>query len=59
MGERAASVGGELAAGPLPDGGFQVRATLPTLALADGATWAGNEPAWPAPGDAPARLESS
>ena len=29
MRERAASVGGELNAGPLPDGGFQVRAVLP------------------------------
>jgi len=29
MRERAASVGGELTAGPLPGGGFQVRATLP------------------------------
>jgi signal transduction histidine kinase len=30
MRERAASVGGELTAGPLSGGGFQVRATLPT-----------------------------
>jgi|SRR5579872_1412007 len=29
MRERAASVGGQLTAGPLPDGGFQVRALLP------------------------------
>jgi signal transduction histidine kinase len=29
MRERATSVGGELSAGPLPDGGFQVRAMLP------------------------------
>jgi signal transduction histidine kinase len=34
MRERAALVGGELAAGPLPGGGFQVQATLPTLSLA-------------------------
>jgi signal transduction histidine kinase len=32
MRERAASVGGELTAGPLPGGGFQVRATLPVSA---------------------------
>ncbi|MGH3151966.1 MAG: sensor histidine kinase [Streptosporangiaceae bacterium] len=32
MRERAALVGGELTAGPLPDGGFQVRATLPVAA---------------------------
>jgi signal transduction histidine kinase len=32
MRERAASVGGELTAGPLPDGGFQVKAMLPVLA---------------------------
>ncbi len=32
MRERAASVGGELTAGPLPGGGFQVRATLPVAA---------------------------
>jgi signal transduction histidine kinase len=32
MRERAASVGGELTAGPLPSGGFQVRATLPVPA---------------------------
>jgi hypothetical protein len=30
MRERAASVGGRLTAGPLPGGGFQVQATLPT-----------------------------
>jgi signal transduction histidine kinase len=30
MRERAASAGGELTAGPLPGGGFRVRATLPT-----------------------------
>jgi signal transduction histidine kinase len=29
MRERAAALGGSLQAGPLPDGGFQVRATLP------------------------------
>ena len=34
MRERAASVGGELTAGPLPGGGFQVRATLPTATQA-------------------------
>jgi hypothetical protein len=34
MRERAASVGGELTAGPLPGGGFQVRATLPTASPA-------------------------
>jgi signal transduction histidine kinase len=34
MRERAASVGGELTAGPLSGGGFQVRATLPTAAHA-------------------------
>ena len=33
MRERAASVGGELTAGPLPGGGFQVRATLPVSAV--------------------------
>jgi len=32
MRERATSVGGELTAGPLAGGGFQVRATLPTSA---------------------------
>jgi signal transduction histidine kinase len=32
MRERAASVGGELTAGPLPGAGFQVRATLPVPA---------------------------
>ncbi len=32
MRERAASVGGELTAGPLSGGGFQVKATLPTSA---------------------------
>ena len=32
MRERAASVGGELTAGPLPGGGFQVRAQLPVPA---------------------------
>ena len=31
MRERAASVGGRLTAGPLPGGGFQVKATLPTV----------------------------
>jgi signal transduction histidine kinase len=42
MRERAALVGGELAAGPLPAGGFQVQATLPTLApSAAGASTAG------------------
>ena len=34
MRERAASVGGELTAGPVSGGGFQVRATLPTSAPA-------------------------
>jgi len=34
MRERAASVGGELTAGPRPGGGFQVTATLPTPAQA-------------------------
>jgi signal transduction histidine kinase len=29
MRERAALLGGELTAGPAPEGGFQVRATLP------------------------------
>jgi signal transduction histidine kinase len=32
MRERAASLGGELTAGPLPGGGFQVKATLPAAA---------------------------
>jgi signal transduction histidine kinase len=32
MRERAASIGGELTAGPRPGGGFQVMATLPTAA---------------------------
>ncbi len=32
MRERAALVGGELTAGPLPDGGFQVKVTLPIAA---------------------------
>jgi signal transduction histidine kinase len=36
MRERVASVGGELTAGPLPGGGFRVRATLPTEARAAG-----------------------
>ncbi len=31
MRERAASVGGDLTAGPLPGGGFQVRAMLPVF----------------------------
>jgi glucose-6-phosphate-specific signal transduction histidine kinase len=35
MRERAASVGGELTAGPLPEGGFQVTATLPVPALGE------------------------
>ena len=34
MRERAASAGGALTAGPLPGGGFQVQATLPTAAPA-------------------------
>jgi len=34
MRERAAPVGGELTAGPLPGGGFRVRATLPTATQA-------------------------
>jgi signal transduction histidine kinase len=48
MRERAASVGGELTAGPLPDGGFQVRATLPTARQASAsqaARQAGDVPA--------------
>jgi signal transduction histidine kinase len=36
MRERVASVGGELTAGPLPGGGFKVRATLPTATRAAG-----------------------
>ena len=32
MRERAASVGGELTAGALPEGGFQITATLPVPA---------------------------
>ena len=36
MRERAVSVGGELTAGPLPDGGFRVQATLLTAARAGG-----------------------
>jgi hypothetical protein len=32
MGEPAASVGGELTAGPLPGGGYQVKAMLPVPA---------------------------
>ena len=36
MRERAASVGGQLTAGPLPDGGFQVRALLPVPAVPAG-----------------------
>jgi signal transduction histidine kinase len=53
MRERAAAVGGELTAGPLPGGGFQVRATLPTAtqATADAATRQA--------ADVPARGESS
>jgi signal transduction histidine kinase len=35
MRERAASVGGELTAGPLPGGGFQVKATLPVPAAGE------------------------
>jgi signal transduction histidine kinase len=38
MRERAASVGGELTAGPLPGGGFQVRAMLPVPAAAEDAS---------------------
>jgi hypothetical protein len=37
MTERAAVVGGELRAGPTPDGGFAVRARLPTELPIDGA----------------------
>jgi signal transduction histidine kinase len=36
MHERAALVGGELTAGPLPDGGFQVKVTLPIAAGSGG-----------------------
>jgi len=35
MRERAASVGGQLTAGPLPGGGFQVRALLPVPAMGE------------------------
>jgi len=35
MRERAASVGGELTAGPLPGGGFQVQAMLPVPATGE------------------------
>ena len=65
MRERAASVGGQLTAGPLSGGGFLVKATLPTAAPVTGEApprnAAGNAPARstadaPAPGatDAPA-----
>ena len=37
MRERAALVGGQLTAGPLPGGGFQVRATLPIATRSGGA----------------------
>jgi signal transduction histidine kinase len=45
MRERAALVGGELTAGPLPDGGFQVKVTLPIAAgtAGDAATRRGAE----------------
>jgi signal transduction histidine kinase len=33
MRERAVALGGELEAGPRPQGGFRVRATLPLRAL--------------------------
>jgi signal transduction histidine kinase len=47
MCERAASAGGQLTAGPLPGGGFQVQATLPTAAFGAGtsADTAGQEEA--------------
>ena len=38
MRERANLCGGEFSAGPLPDGGFQVTATLPLLSTAAGET---------------------
>ena len=63
MRERAASVGGELTAGPLLGGGFRVKATLPTAAgaadAADAADAAGNAPARGAAGAPAARRESS
>jgi signal transduction histidine kinase len=43
MRERAAAAGGTLTAAPLPGGGFQVQATLPTVAPALGTTSAGQE----------------
>ena len=48
MRERAASAGGQLTAGPLPSGGFQVQATLPTAAAGAGTA-----------GDAAGREEAS
>ena len=45
MCERAASVGGRLTAGPLPGGGFQVQATLPTAARDAPARGAADVPA--------------
>jgi signal transduction histidine kinase len=45
MRERAASVGGELTAGPLPGGGFQVMATLPTAARSVGSAGPAGLPA--------------
>jgi signal transduction histidine kinase len=45
MRERAASVGGRLTAGPLPGGGFQVQATLPTAACDAPARGAADVPA--------------
>jgi len=60
MRERAASVGGELTAGPLLGGGFRVKATLPTAAGAAGAAGAAeNAPARGAAGAPAARRESS
>jgi signal transduction histidine kinase len=54
MRERAASLGGELTARPVPGGGFRVEATLPTAARA-----ADNAPAHGGPRAPAARRESS
>jgi signal transduction histidine kinase len=50
MGERAASVGGTMAAGPAPGGGFAVTATIPRGAPDSAATAPATTPAWPPSG---------
>jgi signal transduction histidine kinase len=52
MGERAASVGGTVAAGPAPGGGFAVTATIPRVTPALAATAPATTSAAPPPGSA-------